>query len=138
MNDQKVEISIASESHILKARTMIRSLIAEHLNFSLLERMHALTAVSELTRNIFKYAKKGQVLASITHSTDGKKGVKIVFQDNGPGIRDIKKAMTPKPVHEYQAGMGLGLSGSKQLADEFEIDSEVGKGTRIVWIRWER
>lgn len=138
MKDQKVEISIASENHILKARTMIRALIAEHLSFSLLERMHALTAVSELTRNIFKYAKEGKVIASIEHSAAGKKGVKIVFTDKGPGISDIKKAMTPRPINEYQAGMGLGLSGSKQLADEFSIDSQVGKGTTVTWIRWER
>ena len=138
MKDRELEVTIASENHILKARTKMRSFICEYLNFSLLERMHALTAVSELTRNILKYAIEGKILASIAYSAKGKRGVNIVFKDNGPGIPDIKKAMTPKPIHEYQAGMGLGLSGSKQLADEFEIDSKAGKGTTVTWIKWER
>jgi serine/threonine-protein kinase RsbT len=138
MIEPHLEVTIESEEHILKARTKVRMFISKHLKFSLLERMHALTAVSELTRNIYKYAGSGKMKASILDSSNGKRGVKIIFEDEGPGIEDIEEAMKPKPIFKYQTGMGLGLSGSRKLADEFDVKSEVGKGTVITWIRWER
>lgn len=138
MTNPSLEITIASEEHILKARTKIRMFISNHLKFSLLERMHVLTAVSELTRNIYKYAGTGKMKVSIVHSSNGKRGVKIVFEDKGPGIKDIEEAMKSKPILKYQTGMGLGLNGSKKLSDEFDIKSVVGKGTTVTWIRWER
>lgn len=133
-----VEVSIKSETDILDARLKIREMVIENLNFPPLYRMHTLTAVSELTRNIYKYAGIGKVIANITKSNTGKKGIKIQFIDNGPGIPNIEKAMQPKPVTQYHIGMGLGLIGSRNLADEFDIKSKVGNGTTITWIKWER
>jgi serine/threonine-protein kinase RsbT len=133
----KVEIEILTEVHILNARYEVKNFINTHLNFKLLERMQIITAVSELARNIYKYAKSGTVEASIEQSSDGK-GVKLVFQDNGPGIPDIAKAMTAKSVSQYNTGMGVGLSGSKNLADDFDIQSRTGIGTKITWVKWAR
>ncbi len=133
-----VEVSIKSEIDIINVRLKIRKMVIENLNFSPLYRMHTLTAVSELTRNIYKYAGIGKVIASIIKTNTGKKGIKIQFIDNGPGIPNIEKAMQPKPVTQYHTGMGLGLRGSKNLADEFDIKSKIGDGTTIIWIKWER
>lgn len=135
---ERLEIKIANEADILKSRNKIRVFIMNNLHFSLLERMHALTALSELTRNIFKYAGEGKVVADILQKPNGKKGIQLVFSDSGPGIPDIDEALKPKPISKYQTGMGIGLSGSKKLADEFDIESAEGKGTIITWIRWER
>jgi len=128
-------IPIVSESDILNARSMVREFIMDNLNFSPLDRMYALTAVSELARNIYKYAGQGKVEVYLLKGL--KKGIKIVFIDNGPGIPNIELAMKPKNVKDYSKGMGLGLTGSKHLADEFDIKSQVGKGTQITWVKWE-
>ncbi len=134
----EIEIPISTEEHVISARGEVRNFIAEHLNFSPLERMHVLTAVSELARNIHNYAGSGKLQVSLANSPSGKRGLKLVFQDNGPGIRDIDEAMKERPVHQYQKGMGVGLSGSKKLADEFHIVSVLDQGTLITWIKWER
>jgi serine/threonine-protein kinase RsbT len=134
----ETEMAISEETHIIAARNAVRQVIDEHLNFSVTERMHVVTAVSELARNICKYAKKGVLRISALSDEAGRRGVKLVFQDDGPGIPDLEAAMKPREIFQYQRGMGLGLSGSKKLADEFEILSTVGKGTTITWIKWER
>ncbi len=138
MNERFVfDVAIKSEEDILKARSAVRHFIMENLKFSTLDRMHTLTAVSELTRNIYKYAKEGRMIVYLLEEGI-RKGIKLVFIDNGPGIPNIEEAMKPKPVTKYSVGMGLGLSGSKNLADEFDIKSQVGNGTTVTWIKWEK
>ncbi|MEW6515314.1 MAG: ATP-binding protein [candidate division FCPU426 bacterium] len=136
--DDSFVMHIASEQHILAVRHAIRELVNQRLQFNSLERMHVITAVSELVRNIYNYAKEGDVEAKIVLSPAGKKGIRIKFADHGPGILDIEKAMQPKSIREFGKGMGIGLSGSKKLADEFSIESQPGLGTTIIWTRWER
>ena len=132
------EFNIESEADIINARDDVRNLIVENFNFSPLNRLHVLTVISELTRNIIKYANKGKMIVDTIKDSSNKKGIKLIFEDNGPGIPDIKSAMSPKKITEYHKGMGLGLIGSKRLSDEFDIKSEVGKGTTITCIKWEK
>jgi serine/threonine-protein kinase RsbT len=131
----KEVITISSEESIIHARTRVRNFIEKlNIQFTALERMHILTVVSELSRNIYLYAKEGQVVCE--KITNPRTGVRLEFIDSGPGIEDIEHAMQPKPVTKYQVGMGLGLMGSKRLADEFDINTAPGYGTRITYIKW--
>lgn len=90
--------------------------------------------ISELARNILIYAKTGTVIIKEHRGLDGKYGVKVIADDNGPGIPFLDKAMTDGWT--TSGGLGLGLSGSKRLMDEFYIHSEVGKGTNVTAVKW--
>ncbi|MEW6096863.1 MAG: ATP-binding protein [bacterium] len=91
------------------------------------------TAVYELAKNIFRYAKRGEIIIRrIKKGT--KKGVEIIAQDNGPGIADIENAM--KDHFSTGGGLGLGLPGVKRLMDEFVIDKERQRGTKITVRKW--
>ncbi|MGQ9465923.1 MAG: ATP-binding protein [bacterium] len=131
-----VSIKIEKEEDITEARRMIRRFLIENrLEIDPLKRMRALTIVSELARNIYLYAKTGEVTIEIIEK-DGRKGIEMKFIDQGPGISNLEKAMEPKAVTKYSVGMGLGLLGSKRLSDEFEIYTRPGIGTRIISIVW--
>jgi serine/threonine-protein kinase RsbT len=133
----KDTIPINGEESVLLARVRVRHFIeVQGLEFSTLDRMHILTATSELARNIFMYAKTGTV--NVERLTEPKAGIKVVFSDQGPGIPSLQAAMTPKPVTKYSVGMGLGLSGSQRLADEFDIKTMPGQGTTITFIKWQK
>ena len=138
MTEPHIEIPITDEQQILKARGEIRGFLMANFSFTGLERMYIITAVSELARNIYVHAGQGRILARIATSAEGRKGIMLRCEDQGPGIADVGKAMQGRPVMNYQKGMGLGLSGSKNLADDFEIHSRPGQGTTVVWTRWER
>ncbi len=90
--------------------------------------------ISELARNILIYAKTGTIIVMEHRSLDGKRGIKIIADDNGPGIAQLDKAMTDGWT--TSGGLGLGLSGSKRLMDEFYIHSEVGRGTNVTAVKW--
>jgi serine/threonine-protein kinase RsbT len=90
--------------------------------------------ISELARNILIYAKTGTVIVMHAKSLDGRRGIKVIADDSGPGIPYLDKAMTDG--YTTSGGLGLGLSGSKRLMDEFFIHSEVGKGTNVTAIKW--
>ena len=91
------------------------------------------TAASELARNMVIYGGGGILTLEIVDSAD-RTGVRLTFEDKGPGIPDLQKAMTDG--YTTGAGLGLGLSGSKRLCNEFEILSKVGEGTRVTVTRW--
>ncbi len=100
---------------------------------SVIEKSSVMTAVSELTNNILKYAKKGSLTMAIIQTRTGR-GIEIVAEDHGPGITDIQMAMRD---HYSESGtLGLGLPGSKRLMDEFFLRSEVGAGTRVTARKW--
>lgn len=126
------EIPIKEEKDIVIARQRARE-VAKNMNFSITDQTRIITAVSELSRNIFEYADSGIVVIEI-NSKETRKGIMISFTDEGPGIQDIETAMSEG--YTSGKGMGLGLPGSKRLMDDFSISSEPGKGTKIVIKKW--
>ena len=93
------------------------------------------TAISEIARNIVRFARGGEVSIELV-SDDDRRGVMIVARDAGPGIADIDRAMTVG--YTTYGGRGLGLPGSRRLMDEFEISSEIGRGTTVTMTKWHR
>lgn len=125
-------IQIRSESDVVQVRQMVRFRAAE-LRFSLVDQTKLVTAASELARNALIYGGGGT--AQIQLVEDGaRKGVRIVFEDHGPGIPDIAAAM--RDGFTTGSGLGLGLGGAKRLVNEFQIDSTPGVGTRVAITRW--
>ena len=124
--------AIRSESDIVLALSKLRE-DALGLGFCGYDITRMVTAVSELARNILKYAGTGHI--SHSNLVDGAKlGVEVVAQDNGPGIADVEKALAD---HYSSSGtLGLGLPGVKRLTDEFEVDSETGAGTTVTFKVW--
>lgn len=114
------------------ARQKVRQWSTE-LRFTLVDQTKLVTAASELARNALDHGKGGQmIIESLVNGP--RSGIRLVFEDQGPGIQDIEKAM--EDGFTSGAGMGLGLGGSKRLVNEFDIESEVGKGTRVTIARW--
>jgi serine/threonine-protein kinase RsbT len=128
------EFRITSENDIVMARKVVRD-VATTLGFGITDVTRIVTAASELTRNIYHYAKSGVMhWSSLNH--DASVGLELAFEDCGPGIPDIEKAM--EMGFSTGKGMGLGLPGSKRLMDEMTIESTVGKGTTVVVRKWLR
>ena len=119
-------IEIKEESDIVVSRRIVREISAE-LGFGIVDQTKLATATSELARNIYRYAGTGVV---IVEKTSGPDGIKILFEDHGPGIEDIPRAMQ-EGFSTTPGSLGLGLIGAKRLVDEMNIDSEVGRGTTI-------
>jgi serine/threonine-protein kinase RsbT len=125
-------LEIRSSSDIVHVRQQVRTWAVE-IGFGLVDQTKIVTAASELARNTVDYGKGGTVILE-TLQSGIRKGLRLIFEDNGPGIPDIKLAMTDG--YTSGQGLGLGLSGSKRLMHEFEIVSKVGKGTKITIVRW--
>jgi serine/threonine-protein kinase RsbT len=106
---------------------------AVKIGMSLVGQTKLLTAASELVRNMLRYADGGQATLEIIMQNNNK-GVRLIFADKGPGIKDIKQAM--QDGYSTGKSLGLGLPGAKRLSNEFDIKSEVGKGTTVTIIRW--
>ena len=125
-------IPLAGESDIIVCRQAVR-ILCQQLKFSLVDQTKMITAASELSRNTVKYGGGGDMRWELVG--DGvRRGVRLHFQDQGPGIPDVEQAMTDGWTSG--SGMGLGLSGSKRLVNEFEIETAVGAGTRVSITRW--
>ncbi|TQS40038.1 anti-sigma regulatory factor [Cryptosporangium phraense] len=127
-------LPIASDEDVVRVRQLVRS-VAVAAKLSLIDQTKLVTAASELARNTFLYGGGGTAEVQIVTS-GAKRGVRIVFADEGPGIADIDLAMTDGWTSG--GGLGLGLSGSRRLVDEFDLDTEVGRGTRITVAKWSR
>jgi len=125
-------VSIQSSTDVVLARQKVRKWASE-LRFSLVDQTKLVTAASELARNALDHGKGGRMVIEVVESLS-KSGLKMVFEDQGPGIPDIQAAL--RDGFTTGGGMGLGLGGSKRLVNDFSIESEVGKGTRITAIRW--
>ncbi|ANH98489.1 serine/threonine-protein kinase RsbT [Pseudomonas koreensis] len=120
------------EQDVVLARQTARKLATE-CGMRLIDLTKMVTAVSELARNTMVYGGGGDMDWQILDE-DHKVGLRLTFRDEGPGIADIKLAMTDGWTSG--SGMGLGLTGAKRLVEEFELDTEPGKGTRITITRW--
>jgi serine/threonine-protein kinase RsbT len=120
------------EQDVVLARQAVRK-ITQELKFSLVDQTKMVTAASELARNTVIYGGGGVMRAEVL--LDGaKNGLRLTFEDQGPGIPDMSLAM--KDGWTSGNGLGMGLSGAKRLVNEFDIASEVGKGTRVMIARW--
>jgi serine/threonine-protein kinase RsbT len=118
--------------HIVIVRQAVRQRAIE-LGFSLVDQTKIVTAASELARNAIQHGGGG--CARIETVTDGtRRGLRLTFEDTGPGISDVALAM--KDGYSTAGGLGLGLAGAKRLSNEFAISSSPGEGTRVVITRW--
>ena len=125
-------VPIAVDDDIVRVRQRVRDW-AVSLGFSLVDQTKLVTAASELARNTLIYGKGGTLLLEAVIN-DRKRGLRLTFEDHGPGIADISLAL--KDGYTTGNGLGLGLSGAKRLSHDFSIDSKTGEGTRIVIARW--
>jgi serine/threonine-protein kinase RsbT len=133
MSAEPQVLPVVSGEDIVKVRQAVRACATE-LGFSLVEQTKIVTAASELARNAVVYGGGGEV--RIERLTQGPKrtGMRLTFEDQGPGIPNIELAM--REGYSTGSGLGLGLSGAKKLSHEFEIQSSVGAGTRVTIVRW--
>ncbi|MET7747382.1 ATP-binding protein [Micromonospora sp. NPDC005367] len=126
--------AIRSDEDVVRVRQLVRT-VAVAAKLSLVDQTKVVTAASELARNTLVYGGGGGV--EVTTVDNGRRrGVRIVFADSGPGIADLDLALTDG--YTTGAGLGLGLSGARRLVDEFDIDTGIGKGTRITVTKWAR
>ena len=124
--------AVRSETDIVVALSKLRGDLLD-LGFSGYDVTRVVTAVSELARNILKYAGTGHI--SHTKLVDGAKlGLEVVARDNGPGIADLDQALADN--YSSSGTLGLGLPGVKRMVDEFEVDSDVGGGTTVTFKVW--
>ncbi len=127
-------VPINTDADIVSARQQGRALAAT-LDFSGGDLTLIATAISEIARNIVVYAQRGEIVLSLVHQ-GGRRGIAVVARDRGPGIPDIARAM--QDGYSTAKSLGLGLPGAKRIMDEFEIASEVGKGTTVTMKKWAR
>jgi serine/threonine-protein kinase RsbT len=130
-------IIIAGEDDIVRSRQRAREM-ARTLGFGMVDQSRIATAVSELTRNIVRYATdgRGEIFIREVSSPSGSPGLEIVVADDGPGIKSIDEAMSEG--FTSGSGMGMGLPGTRRLMDEMHIDSAPGRGTTVTIRKWRR
>ena len=127
-------IPVKADVDVLTARQRARVLVSG-LRFSTSELTLIATAISEVARNIVTYAGRGEIVLRIVQRGP-RQGLLVITRDQGPGIADIARAM--EDGYSTSRSLGLGLPGSKRLMDEFELASELGKGTEVTMTKWER
>jgi len=126
------ELPLTNEHDIVLGRQSVRRM-AQQQGFSLVDQTKIVTAASELARNALIYGGGGTLTWALL-SEGARRGVRLTFEDQGPGIPNLELAMTDG--WSSGTGLGLGLTGTRRLVNEFEIDSTVGVGTRVVITRW--
>ena len=131
MAEAVVTLPLRSSEDVVRMRQVVREQCIKQ-GFSLVDQTKLVTAASELARNVIDYGGGGKVAIEMVEGL--RKGVRLVFSDEGPGIPDINLAL--KDGYTSGSGLGLGLGGAKRLSSEFQIDSKPGQGTRVVIARW--
>jgi len=126
------EMLIASEDDVILVRKAVRALAESH-GFDTFANAALTTATSELTRNVWVYARRGQVLIEEVTNAD-RTGIRVTFRDEGPGIADIPRVLAGG--FSTARSMGLGVSGSRRLVDAFDLQSEPGRGTTVEIVKW--
>jgi serine/threonine-protein kinase RsbT len=127
-------LKLDTEDDIISARRRVRD-IAEMRKFDAFATAAITTATSELARNVIVHAGKG--VATLEEIENGAlSGIRLVFEDTGPGIADVDRVLAGG--YSTARSMGLGLSGSRRLVDEFTLESKVGVGTKITIVKWKR
>jgi len=123
---------LATEQDIVMSRQTVRKL-TQQINFSLVDQTKIITAASELSRNTVVYGGGGEMRWQVV-TKEPKTGLRLAFEDKGPGIPDLTLALTDGWTSGK--GMGVGLSGSRRLVNEFDIRTAVGEGTCVTITRW--
>jgi serine/threonine-protein kinase RsbT len=123
---------IETSEDVVVIRQAVRQRAIE-LGFNLVDQTKIVTAASELARNTLQYGGGGTLVLEGVQDA-GRKGLRLTFEDHGPGIPDIELAM--KDGYTTGNGLGLGLSGARRLSNDFTIDSRPGEGTRVTIVRW--
>jgi serine/threonine-protein kinase RsbT len=131
--DDEVRVAITSDADIVAARRAAREM-ASRASFSGADLTIIATAVSEVTRNIVRFAGNGEVVVTLVE--DPRPGLLVVARDSGPGIDDVERAM--EDGYSTYHGLGLGLPGARRLMDEFAIASEAGVGTTVTMTKWRK
>jgi serine/threonine-protein kinase RsbT len=129
------EVPIQSGDDVVRVRQQVRTTAAEN-GLSLVDQTKLVTAASELARNTLVHGGGGTARIEVVKSPNGRTGVKLHFNDEGPGIADVDLALTDGWTSGK--GLGLGLSGARRLVDEFELNSKPGAGTSVVVVKWSR
>lgn len=132
--EQAERIAIESDADVVTARQRARAL-AVRLEMPTTDQTLLATAISEIARNITAYAQRGELLLDVIHD-GGRRGIRVVAVDAGPGIEDVEKALTDG--FTTGGGLGLGLPGARRLVDEFDIQTAPGQGTRVTLVKWTR
>jgi serine/threonine-protein kinase RsbT len=125
-------LSIRTSDDVVRVRQEARTRAVE-IGLSLVDQTKIVTAASELARNTLDYGGGGTARLQVVQN-GVRKGLKLTFEDKGPGIPDLELAL--KDGYTTGNGLGLGLSGAKRLSNDFEIESKVGEGTRVSITRW--
>lgn len=125
---------ISDEDDISTVRSSVKRVVAL-LNFSLVNQTKIITAASELARNTLEHGKGGHALIQIIDDGTGRIGLRMIFEDNGPGIPDPDRAL--EDGFTTGKGMGLGLGGARRLMDEFQLESSIESGTKVSITKWQ-
>lgn len=133
MSIEPATLPVRSGEDVVKVRQAVRSM-AMDLGFSLVEQTKVVTAASELARNTLTYGGGGEVRLERLNEGPKRAGLRLTFEDRGPGIADIQLALTDG--YTTGTGLGLGLNGARKLSHEFDIWSQPGVGTRVIITRW--
>jgi serine/threonine-protein kinase RsbT len=124
---------LRTEEQVVRVRQIVRQLAAD-IGLSLVDQTKIVTAASEIARNTLVYGGGGAVEIQTLENESGRRGLRLVFEDSGPGIENPELAL--RDGYTTGNGLGLGLGGAKRLVNEFELDSRVGEGTRVTLTRW--
>jgi serine/threonine-protein kinase RsbT len=128
-------IPIESDADVVTARQEARAM-ASRLELSSTDQTLLATAISEVARNITAYAVRGEVLLSVIEDDGGRRGIRVIARDDGPGIENIELAL--QDGYTSGTGLGLGLPGARRLVDDFAIESRPGQGTKVTLVKWGR
>ena len=128
-------IAIESDADVVTARQRARAL-AVGLDMPSTDQTLLASAISEVARNITAYAVRGEVLLELVRDGHGRRGIRVVARDEGPGILDLDRALTDG--YTTGGGLGLGLPGARRLVDEFDIETAPGEGTTVTLVKWTR
>ncbi len=128
------DIYVRREADIVKVRDRVRRL-ARDLGFDSTTQIKITTAVSELTRNIYEYAKSGAIMFAVAERGTAA-GLMVTARDDGPGIDETRLRAIMRGTYRSGSGMGVGLAGTRRLMDEFDLETKPGGGTRVTFVKW--
>ena len=131
--DKSERLPIRTQNDIVVVRQRVR-VFATEAGFGLIDQTKVVTAASELARNTLDYGQGGDVDLILLRNESMRRGIALVFSDQGPGIPNVDLALTDG--YTSGGGLGMGLTGSRRLMNEFSLETELGKGTRVTVIKW--